>query len=167
LDALLRPIALEAGVVDEKLLHAAIRETARLLRRFRAHSLWTELNAAQRWHELPFSVKEDERPQNGKIDLLYLRSGEWGIAEFKSDRLDSGTNLLDHIREEGYDDQVLRYMRAVRSLLSVEVQALLVFLNISNDVEVIPVPEEGRPRRSDPTASLGRSRPAPLAHHGG
>jgi len=111
-----------------------------MLRRLRAHSLWTELDAAQRWHEVPFSVVEGGRPENGIIDLLYRVGGDYRIAEFKTDRLGTEGDLRAHIRQEGYDEQVRRYLRAVRLQLGVEAEASWVFLNVGNQVVVTPAP---------------------------
>jgi ATP-dependent helicase/nuclease subunit A len=139
-DAFLRPFALDTGVVDENLIHAAILETARMLRRFRAHPLWAELDTAQRWHEVPFSVVEDGRLENGIIDLLCRIDGDWRIAEFKTDRLRSGADLSAHVRQEAYDDQVRRYVRAVRRQLGVQAEAIFVFLNAGGQIAVLPAP---------------------------
>jgi len=139
LDAFLRPFALEMGLVDEGEIHTAILEAQRMLRRFRAHPLWAELDAAQRWHEVPFSVVEDGRLECGIVDLL-CRVGEvWKIVEFKTDRLRSTADLPAHIRENAYDEQVQRYVRAVRSQLHVEPEAALVFLNVGNEIAIVPV----------------------------
>jgi len=138
LDALLRPFALEMGVVDEGQIHAAILETRRMLRRFRAHPLWAKLDVAQRWHEVPFSIVEDGRTENGIIDLLYRIGEEWMIAEFKTDELRSDADLLAHVRRMAYDDQVRRYTRAVRLQLGVEAEATVVFLNVGNEIAVVP-----------------------------
>jgi ATP-dependent helicase/nuclease subunit A len=140
LEPFLRPLALEVGIVDPDLLHASIVEVTRMLRRFRAHPLWAELNAAQRWHEVPFSVAEDGRPENGVIDLLYRVGGDYRIAEFKTDRLGAEGDLRAHIRQEGYDEQVRRYLRAVRLQLGVEAEASWVFMNVGNQVVVMPAP---------------------------
>ncbi len=140
LEAYLRPIALEMGVVDLDLERASIVETVRMLRRFRAHPLWAELDAAQRWHEVPFSVMADGRAENGVIDLLYPVGESWRIVEFKTDRLRGADALRAHIQAEGYDWQVRRYQRAVRLQLGVEAEAIWVFLNVGNQVVVMPAP---------------------------
>jgi ATP-dependent helicase/nuclease subunit A len=139
LEPFLRPFVLEMGVVEEAEIHAAAVEAKRLLRRFRAHSLWTEMDAAQRWHEVGFSVIEDGRPVNGIVDLLYRTGAVWRIIEFKTDEVRAGADLHAHIREEGYDQQVRRYARAVGVQLGMEVEANLVFLNVGNEVAVVPV----------------------------
>lgn len=138
LETFLRPFALEMGVVDEKQIHAAVQETARMLRRFRVHPLWTELDAAQRWHEVPFSIRENDQLVDGIIDLLYRLNEDWKIAEFKTDRLPPDADLLAHIQQQAYDDQMQRYVRAVRLQLGVEVNAAFVFLNVGNKVSVVP-----------------------------
>jgi len=139
LEPFLRPFVLEMGVVDEAEIHAAVVEAKRLLRRFRAHSVWTEMDTAQRWHEVSFSVIEDGRSVNGIVDLLYRTGETCKIAEFKTDEVRVAADLHIHIRNEAYDEQVRRYARAVGQQLGVEVEANLVFLNVGNDVAVVPV----------------------------
>jgi ATP-dependent exoDNAse (exonuclease V) beta subunit len=126
------------GIVDEKQIHAAVQDAVRMLRRFKAHSLWTDLDAAQRWHEVPFSIRENDQLVDGMIDLLYRTGEDWKIAEFKTDRLRPDANLLDHIRQKAYDGQMQRYVRAVRLQLGVELEANFVFLNAGNRVRVVP-----------------------------
>ena len=137
LEAFLRPFALEMGVVDEKQLHAAIVEARRMLRRFRAHALWTELDSARRWHEVAFSIIEGERAEHGIIDLLYRTADGWKIAEFKTDQVRSAADLPAHIQAQAYDRQMRRYVRAVRAQLGVEAQTLFVFLNVGNEVVAV------------------------------
>jgi ATP-dependent exoDNAse (exonuclease V) beta subunit len=127
------------GVVDKKQIHNAVLETARILRRFRAHPLWAELDSAQRWPEVPFSIIEDGQPESGIIDLLYRINEDWKIAEFKTDQIRSAADLSAHIQNKAYDDQVRRYVRAVHLQLGEEADANLVFLNVGNQVAVVPV----------------------------
>ena len=138
LETFLRPFALEMGVVDEKQIHVAVQEAARLLRRFRVHPLWTELDTAQRWHEVSFSIRDSDQLVSGIIDLLYRISEDWKIAEFKTGRLPPGADLCAHIRQKAYADQMQRYVCAVRLQLGVEVNAAFVFLNVGNEVSIVP-----------------------------
>ena len=137
LEAFLRPFALEMGVVDEKQLHAAIVEARRMLRRFRAHPLWTELDSARRWHEVAFSIIEGEQVEHGIIDLLCRTADSWKIAEFKTDQVRSAADLPAHIQAQAYDRQMRRYVRALRTQLGVEAQTLFVFLNVGNQVVTV------------------------------
>jgi ATP-dependent exoDNAse (exonuclease V) beta subunit len=125
-------------VVDEAQMRAAIAGAGRMLRRFRAHPLWAELDSAQRWHELSFSIIEGERMEHGIIDLLYRTADGWKIAEFKTDRLSPAADLPLHIRTQGYDEQVQRYVRALRSQLGTEAQGMFIFLNVGNELVTIP-----------------------------
>jgi ATP-dependent exoDNAse (exonuclease V) beta subunit len=127
------------GVVDEQEIRAAIQETRRILRRFRAHPLWGEMDAAERYHEVPFSIDAGGQIEHGVIDLLYRVDGAWKIAEFKTDRPRRGVELATHIRNHGYDEQVQRYARAIRLQLAVDADASLVFLNVGNEIAVVPV----------------------------
>jgi len=145
LEAFLRPFALALGVVDEPTFKVAIRETKRILKRFQDHPLWRELNAAERRHEVPFSIVENGEVENGVIDLLYRVDGseDWRIIEFKTDRLSSDVDLQACIREEGYDAQVQRYVRAIRSQLGTEVEAKFVFLSVGEEIAVVSAPVKG------------------------
>jgi ATP-dependent exoDNAse (exonuclease V) beta subunit len=67
----LRPYALEAGLTDETEIAGAIASARRLLARFQAHPLYTEMAAAERYHEVSYSVTLDDGPRSGIIDLLY------------------------------------------------------------------------------------------------
>jgi len=134
LAAFMRPFALEMGVVDDAQLHAALVEARRMLRRFRGHPLWAELDRAQRWHEAPFSLVDGAQPAHGVIDLLCRTGDGWQIVEFKTDRLPAETALSAHIRAKGYDEQIGRYVRAVRAQLGVDAGAVFVFLNVGNQI---------------------------------
>jgi len=138
-EGFLRPFALEMGVVDEGDIHAAIRDARRLLRRFRAHPLWAEMDAAQRWHEVPFSIEDGGQIKRGVIDLLYCAVGVWKIAEFKTDRPRPGVDLLTHIRNQKHDQQVRGYRRAVRLQCGEEAEATIVFLNVGGEIAVVPI----------------------------
>ena len=108
-----------------------------MLRRFRAHPLWTELDSARRWHEVAFSIIEGERAEQGIIDLLYRTADGWKIAEFKTDQVRSTADLPAHIQAQAYDRQMRRYVRAVRAQLGVEAQTLFIFLNVGNEVVAV------------------------------
>jgi len=141
----LRPFALQLGVVDDAEIHAAIVEAKRMLRRFRAHPLWAEMDAAQRWHEVGFSIVEDGRPATGIVDLIYRVDEAWRIAEFKTDRLRAKESVQRHIQAEGYAEQVRRYARGAGLQLRMAVEAALVFLNVGTEVVVVPVPDRKEP----------------------
>jgi ATP-dependent exoDNAse (exonuclease V) beta subunit len=140
LRAFLPPLVLQMGIVDPQVEHNAIGQVVRMLGRFRAHPLWTELDGAQRWHELPYSLLVDGRTENGVIDLLYRAGERHCLVEFKTDELRSAQDLRAHIRAKGYDDQVRRYQRAVCEQLGVEADAVWVFLNVRGPIVVLPAP---------------------------
>jgi len=137
-EAFLRPYALEAGLTDEAEMKGAIGEAGRLLTRFQAHSLYTEMAAAERHHELPYSVTLDGGLRSGIIDLLYRTDGRWTIAEFKTDRLEDEAGMRARICEEKYDEQVRGYLKAVTQQLGEPPRGLLVFLNVGRQVRIVP-----------------------------
>ncbi|HID62056.1 MAG TPA: hypothetical protein EYP49_04865, partial [Anaerolineae bacterium] len=137
-EAFLRPYALEAGLTDAAEIAGAIAEARRLLARFQAHPLYTEMATAERYHEVPYSVTLDDGPRSGIVDLLYRTDGRWTIAEFKTDHLKDEAEMRARIREEKYDEQVRGYVEAVTQQLGEQPRALLVFLNVGRQVHIVP-----------------------------
>jgi hypothetical protein len=136
-EAFLRPYALEAGLTDETEIAEAIAEACRLLARFQAHPLYAEMSAADRYHEVPYSVTLDDGPRSGLIDLLYRTDDRWTIAEFKTDRLEDEAEMSARICEEKYDEQVRGYVQAVTQQLGEQPRALLVLLNVGRQVRIV------------------------------
>jgi ATP-dependent exoDNAse (exonuclease V) beta subunit len=132
-EAFLYPHALEAGLTDQAEIAGAIHEARRLLERFRAHPLWAEMNVAQRWHELPYTVADN----SGIIDVLYRHDDVWTIADFKTDEIRSTDQVEEHIARGKYDEQLRRYADAVVTQLGIRPQTMLVFLNVARQVVVI------------------------------
>jgi ATP-dependent helicase/nuclease subunit A len=133
----LRPFALEAGLTDPAEIRAAVQESRRLLERLRTHSIYAELDSAERHHEVPYFLP-DER---GIIDLLYRTEAGWFIIDFKTDELRSEEEARATIRQEGYDRQVARYARAVANQLGVQAKTRLVFLNVENHLKIFDLEE--------------------------
>ena len=133
-EVFLYPHALEAGLTDQVEIVQAMREARRLLERFRAHPLWAEMNAAERWHELPYALAGDA----GIIDVLY-RNGDatWTIADFKTDEIRHADQVARRVTEDKYDEQLRRYADAVEAQLGVRPRTMLVFLNVAGQVMVV------------------------------
>jgi ATP-dependent exoDNAse (exonuclease V) beta subunit len=130
-EVFLYPHALEAGLTDQAEITNAMRQARRLLERFRAHPLWAEMNAAQRWHELPYTLADD----TGIIDVLY-RNGDamWTIADFKTDEIRHADQVAQQVTEKKYDEQLRRYADAVKAQLGIRPQTMLVFLNVAGQI---------------------------------
>jgi ATP-dependent helicase/nuclease subunit A len=143
-DAFLRPFALEAGLTDQAGIRAALRQVARLLARFQGHPLYAEMSSAERYHEVPYSVRLDGQLRNGLIDLLFRPSPDagWTVAEFKTDRLVETDDLVAHSKRQGYDRQVRDYMQAVSQQMGLAPQALLIFLHVGDSVRVLTLAEK-------------------------
>jgi ATP-dependent helicase/nuclease subunit A len=129
----LYPYALEAGLTDQTEINNAMQTTRRLLSRFRVHPLWAEMDAVERYHELPY-VLDGER---GIVDLLYRAGDRWTVAEFKTDRLAGPEAVRRQIKAKAYDEQVARYVTAAERLLGERPRALLVFMNVGRNVQVV------------------------------
>jgi len=136
LEEFLRPFALEAGLTDRVEIRQAIAGAQRLLARFQAHPLHAKLDLAERRHEMPYSVEVDGAPRSGIVDLLCRSEGSWTLVEFKSDRLSRRAEVEPRIRNEKYDQQVEDYVAALSRVLGERPRALLVFLNVGQEVAV-------------------------------
>jgi len=143
LEDFLRPFALRAGLTDPQEIRRTIAEARRLLDRFRAHPFYARLERAERHHELPYAVEVNGVPRSGVVDLLARLDGEWTVVEFKTDKLGAGADLDAHIRGEGYDGQVRKYVAALARLMGERPHALLVFLNVGSKVEVVGLDSGG------------------------
>lgn len=135
----LRPFALEAGLTDPASIDTAMQRVTRLLNRFQRHSLYTQLAAAERHHELPYALTLNGQMVSGIIDLLYRASpsNAWTIAEFKTDRLAEGADLQAYAQQQGYLRQVETYQQAITQQLGATPQVLMVFLNVGQSVQVL------------------------------
>jgi ATP-dependent helicase/nuclease subunit A len=133
----LRPFALEAGLTDPQEIHRTIAEARRMLSRFQSHALYAELDRAERRPELPYTLEVDGAPKSGVVDLLARLDDGWTVVEFKTDELRAGADLAAHVREKKYDEQVQGYVAAVARLTGARPRAMLVFLNVGRQVEVV------------------------------
>ncbi|HKZ84163.1 MAG TPA: UvrD-helicase domain-containing protein [Anaerolineae bacterium] len=132
-DVFLWPFALETGLADAVEIQATIREARRLLSHFQGHPLFAEIAAAERYHEIPYTLPND----SGVIDLLYRTGAGWTVVDFKTDELRSEAEMREAIPREGYDVQLRRYADAVNAQLGHHPRALLVFLRVAGEVHVV------------------------------
>ena len=136
LEDFLRPFVLEAGLTDRQEIRRAIEQAGRLLARFQAHPLYTELDRAERHHELPYTVEVEGIPKSGIIDLLCQFDDGWTLVEFKTDRIKTQADVKPRICKGKYDEQVRDYVTALTHILGERPRALMVFLNVGGKVEV-------------------------------
>ena len=135
--------ARQYGVTDRGQLDDAIARGRRLLRRFRAHPLWKEMNEAERLlHEVPYSLPVDGGVESGIIDALYRQADRWTIVEFKTDRLAGEADLLRLLKHEDYRAQARRYRHAVESLVGERPRVIVCLLNYAGGVHLYPVEED-------------------------
>lgn len=134
-DEFLLPFALETGLTDHVEIQATINEVRRLLQRFQAHPLCAEIEKADRLREVPYALPGD----TGVIDLLYRSGGEWTIVDFKTDEVRSIEEMHETIERKQYAEQVQRYIKALASQIGQRPRGRLVFLRVSNAVQVVPV----------------------------
>jgi ATP-dependent helicase/nuclease subunit A len=129
------------GLTDARQLDNAVQRSRRLLDRFARHPRCREMDAAaQRLHEVPYSVNRAGRDESGVIDVLYRHDGRWTLVEFKTDRIRSDAQFEALLAETDYVAQVQRYADAVAGLLGERPACYLCFLNDRAGVRLHPVP---------------------------
>ncbi len=128
------------GITDPRELADAMRQSQRLLLRFQAHSLYREMDAADRlMHEVPYSLVVDRRIESGIMDALYLREGVWTIVEFKTDEVRNKADFERLLAEEDYLAQAQRYISATERLLGQQPRFILCMLNYIGGVHLYPL----------------------------
>lgn len=136
LQRLLTTAALSSGLIDRADVDQHVRQASALLARFRNHSRWPELDACERFHELPFCVSRNGLPSLGVIDLLYREAGRaketWCIVDFKTDHVTDEVEL--GIMTEKYRPQLRRYRHAVTRILGCAAETTLCFLDYAGAV---------------------------------
>jgi len=125
------------GIADPRQLADAVRRSRLLLLRFRAHSLYAEMDGAERrLHEVPYSLDVDGGVESGIIDALYRQGATWTVVEFKTDRVRDQAELERVLAQEGYSAQARRYVTAAQRLLGRRPQLTLCLLNYAGGVVV-------------------------------
>ncbi len=123
------------GLTDARQLADAVRQTVRLLQRFRASDLFHEMDTSpRRLHEVPYSLEVAGHVESGKIDALYLQGATWTVVEFKTDRIEGEAQLQELLARADYLDQAQRYAIAVERLLGQRPRVLLCLLNYAGTI---------------------------------
>ena len=139
LDDWLQAKARGLGVTDARELKGGVSRAKTVLRRFRQHPLWTEIDTADiRQHETPYSWQDGDIIEQGVIDVLFRRAGRWNLVDFKTDRL----RTLDDLAEKDlvdYVNQVRNYLRATSVLLGATPTGRLCFLDVAGAITLEPV----------------------------
>ena len=134
LERLLRAALLELGYSAPDQAEPHVRAVERLLSRLRADARWPELDTAQRWHEVPFSLPGNGHAASGIVDLVYRGpAGRWRIIDFKTQAVtvSSGLAALANF----YGAQMREYCQAVTAMLGAPVSSELCFLDFSGAIE--------------------------------
>lgn len=127
------------GITDAEQLKDAVKQTQKLLERFRGNALYIELCASERWHEVPYSLLVNGEVENGRIDVLYRCASAWRVIDFKTDRIRNEGELNAKMAKEKYDEQAKRYARAIERLLGQTPQVSLCWLDFGGTVKVLEI----------------------------
>lgn len=123
------------GLTDREQLSDAARRAYILLTRFQKHELFQALEKAERrLHEVPYSLEQNGQVESGSIDILYLQGGRWTVVDFKTDRIQNEGRLPQLLADRGYEDQVRRYITAVRGLVGQTPRGTLCLLDVGGEV---------------------------------
>jgi ATP-dependent helicase/nuclease subunit A len=142
--------ALHVGLSNAAQKAAAISRTVELLKKLRAHPVWEEINSAQaRYHEVPYSRMNGERAETGYIDLLYYTPTGWQVVDFKTDVIRNDATRAKLI--EQYRFQLIRYEKAVNSLLG---QTPAIYICFLDDHGYVNVVQANNPQDSTFVSSL-------------
>ena len=136
-DAWLTAYARSLGMVEPAQLRQALQQASKMLGRLQASALGREIAAAElRQHEVPYVLARPDGVERGVIDLLYRRSGQWTLVDFKTNRLrdEAAARALLADTHNDYEQQVRRYAAAMSALLSVQPRAMICFLNVGEGV---------------------------------
>jgi ATP-dependent exoDNAse (exonuclease V) beta subunit len=128
------------GITDKREIRDGVRRAARNMARFQATALYEQMAAAsQRYHEVPYSVIDEQgRLGHGVIDALFRdEEGSWALVEFKTDRIRDQQELERKLSEKDYVPQVARYVAAAERLLGVRPRPVLCLLNCFRAVHVV------------------------------
>lgn len=132
--------ALQFGLVDEHVRVDAVQKVLRYLQRLQQHPLYEEINSAdERHHEVPYGIEDQPDDDFGRLDILYRRDDIWKIVDFKTDRISSLQQIAE-IRKQRYQEQLMRYARAVQDQLGVTPQAAICYLDVNSRIEMVSIP---------------------------
>jgi ATP-dependent helicase/nuclease subunit A len=131
--------ALKLGILDVEQRKRAIQRAKLYMQRLQEHPIYEEISrATRRYHEVPYELRDEPQNDRGRLDILYLTEGGWKIVDFKTDHLNSLSDLQED-RRTGYRAQLLRYQHSVFQQLSEKPLTQLCFLNCGNGIEVVNV----------------------------
>lgn len=133
LDELLRAEALMEGLVDLGQYDLTVAQAKALLNRFRGDARFAEIDAAERFHEVPYSrIMENSVSTTRVIDLVYRKADKWQIVDFKTDEIEDGARFS--ALKEKYTPQVVRYREDFQRLVGQAPESWLCFMNYANSV---------------------------------
>jgi len=130
--------ARSCGITDRAEIQDAVQRAGSVLTRFRATGLFVQMDAAaQRFHEVPYSMIDGEgRLEHGVIDALFRDEMGWALVEFKTDHVEGPEALEELLTKEDYVPQVARYLAAVERRLGTRPRPVLCLLNYAGTVRL-------------------------------
>ena len=129
--------ALKLGILDVEQRKRAIQRAKLYMQRLQEHPIYEEISrATRRYHEVPYELQDEPQNDRGRLDILYLTEGGWKIVDFKTDHLNSLSDLQED-RRTGYRAQLLRYQHSVFQQLKEMPVTQFCFLNCGNSIQLV------------------------------
>jgi hypothetical protein len=136
LQRLLQASALDYGLAQPDQRTAAVNRANELLQRFYESPLRKEIEeAAERYHEVPYSRMVGDHAETGYIDLLYHSLSGWQILDFKTDSIQSDAHRSELVNNHAR--QLQRYESVVKQFLGQAAQTWICFLDDHSKVELV------------------------------
>jgi ATP-dependent helicase/nuclease subunit A len=127
------------GIIRDSEIKNGYRRIKNILERFQDHELFRRMTSAEILiHELPYTIGgKKTASQSGIIDAIFKEDGCWFLVEFKTDEIRDKQRFDWVWQHEDYQQQVERYIQAVKSLLGEKPEPILCFLNYEKRVQLI------------------------------
>lgn len=117
---------------EQKQIRSRVLE---LLLRFRKSDIYKQMAQSERkMHEVPVTLAAKYGVRNRIIDLLLYNGGKWTVIDFKTDHIAGEEELSEAL--EGYQKQVLEYVRFTERIMNVVCQGKICFLDYKGGVLV-------------------------------
>jgi ATP-dependent helicase/nuclease subunit A len=138
LPPLLAAAALNAGLAEQMQQAAAVKQAVEYLALLQDHPLRKEIeDAAECYHEVPYSRTITGCSETGYMDLLYRSSAGWQIVDFKTDAIRTAAGRTRTVNL--YLRQMKRYTSAVEALLGVKPRTRICFLDDHGRIGLVEV----------------------------
>ncbi|MFW6184419.1 MAG: 3'-5' exonuclease [Chloroflexota bacterium] len=134
----LKARARQRGLIGREQLEITVEQVCEVLLRLRDSALYDDISRAEQClHEVPYVLQDEERFEQGRIDLLYRLDGVWHVVDFKTEPVH---DLQYQVK--AHRSQLERYRKAVQQILDQDPRCSICFLDYKGQVRSAPLPGE-------------------------